>query len=182
MFSHPHGKNCFFTFGGNLLHFSLCLPPLVLSLDTTEKNLASSSSHPPFRYLYTLTSPQTLLFFTLNHHGTLSLSSEGRYLSPQHINGNLLDLFYQGNILLTPECLPSAPPDSRFWDFSRSVLLLKREVKAAFRMVIPLPAHWGISLSAWRVKHNLVLATGTILWCYRLRSEVKIQWPQLPNS
>lgn len=32
---HPHSKNCFLTFRGKLLCFSLCLLPLVLSLSTT---------------------------------------------------------------------------------------------------------------------------------------------------
>ena len=47
--SHPHS-------------FSLCPLPLVLSLGTTEKSLAPSSLHPPFRYSYTLTrSPEPSL-------------------------------------------------------------------------------------------------------------------------
>lgn len=45
-----------------------------------------------------------------------------------------------------------------------------------------LSSHCGISLSAWRVKHNLFLATDTVVSHYRLRSEVKIQWPLLSNS
>ena len=40
-------------FRGNLLCFSLCPWPLVLSLGTTEESLAQSSLHPHFRYLYT---------------------------------------------------------------------------------------------------------------------------------
>ena len=47
-------KKCFLMFRGNLLCFSLCPLPLVLSLGTTEKSLAPSSLHPPFRYLCTL--------------------------------------------------------------------------------------------------------------------------------
>jgi len=39
---------------GNLLCFSLCPLPLVLSLGTTEKYLSLSSLHSPFRYLCTL--------------------------------------------------------------------------------------------------------------------------------
>jgi len=49
---HPHSeKKCFLMFRGNLLCFSLCPLPLVLSLDTIEKNLAPPSLHCPFRYL-----------------------------------------------------------------------------------------------------------------------------------
>ena len=47
-------KKCFLMFRGNLLWF--CPLPFVLSLGTTEKSLALSSLHPPFRYLYTLIS------------------------------------------------------------------------------------------------------------------------------
>lgn len=44
-------------------YFSLCLLPLFLSLVTTEKSLVPSSSHHPFRYLYTLVrSPQPSLY------------------------------------------------------------------------------------------------------------------------
>ena len=43
----------------SLLCFSLCALPLVLPLGTTEKSLALSSLHPPYRWLYTLIrSPQ----------------------------------------------------------------------------------------------------------------------------
>lgn len=42
---------CFLIFGRNFLCSSLCPLPLVLSLGTTEKSLALSSLHPPFRYL-----------------------------------------------------------------------------------------------------------------------------------
>lgn len=48
MFSHPHSKNCFLMFRGNLC-FSLRPFPLALSLDSS-----AFSSHPPFRHLYTL--------------------------------------------------------------------------------------------------------------------------------
>ena len=47
-------KQCFPMFRWNLLCFSLCPLPLVLSLDTTKKRLASYSLCPPFRYLYKL--------------------------------------------------------------------------------------------------------------------------------
>ena len=47
-------KKCFPMFGGNLLCFSVCTLPLVLSLGTTEKGLALSSLHPRFRYFHTL--------------------------------------------------------------------------------------------------------------------------------
>ena len=56
--------------------FNLSPLPLVLSLGTTEKNLAPSSQHPPLRYLYTLMrSPLGLLFSRLNRPSSLSLSS-----------------------------------------------------------------------------------------------------------
>lgn len=42
-------------FRGRLLSFSLCLLPLVLSVDTTEKYLAPYFSHHPIWYLYTMT-------------------------------------------------------------------------------------------------------------------------------
>ena len=45
------GKKFFLMFRRNFLCFSLCTLPLVLLLGTTEKSLAPSSSHPPFRYL-----------------------------------------------------------------------------------------------------------------------------------
>jgi len=44
-------KKFFLLFSWNFLCFSLCPLLLVLSLGTTEKNLAPSSWHPPFRYL-----------------------------------------------------------------------------------------------------------------------------------
>ena len=40
-------------FTGNLLFFSMCPLPLILSLDTTEKSLPLSSSLTTVRYLYT---------------------------------------------------------------------------------------------------------------------------------
>ena len=45
------GKKFFLMFSWNFLCFSLCPLPLVLSLGTTEKSLAPSSWHPPWRYL-----------------------------------------------------------------------------------------------------------------------------------
>lgn len=45
-------KKGFLVFRGKLLR--ACLWPLVLSLGITEKNLAPSSFHPPFKYLYPL--------------------------------------------------------------------------------------------------------------------------------
>ena len=47
---HPHSKMCFLMFRQSLSCFSLCPLPLVLSLHTTEKNLALSPLHPTFRY------------------------------------------------------------------------------------------------------------------------------------
>lgn len=53
--SHPHcKKKCFFMFKWNHPYFTLCLLPLALSLNKTEKSLTVFSFHPPFRYLYTL--------------------------------------------------------------------------------------------------------------------------------
>lgn len=55
MLPHPHSKKmCFLMFRWNLLYFSLCPLPLVLSLANTEKSLVLSSLHPPLRYLYIL--------------------------------------------------------------------------------------------------------------------------------
>ena len=45
------GKKFFLMFRRNFLWPSLCPLPLVLSLDTTEKSLAPSSWHPPFRFV-----------------------------------------------------------------------------------------------------------------------------------
>lgn len=64
-------KQFFLMFRGNILCFSLCQLPLVLSLGTTEKNLARTSLHSSFRYLYTF----SLLFSRLHSHSSLSLSS-----------------------------------------------------------------------------------------------------------
>ena len=47
-------QKCFLMFRGNILCSSLCPLLLVLALSTTEKSLAPSSSHLPFRNLYTL--------------------------------------------------------------------------------------------------------------------------------
>ena len=44
------GKKFLLVFRRNFLCFSLCPLPLALSLGTTEKSLAPSSWHPPFRY------------------------------------------------------------------------------------------------------------------------------------
>lgn len=49
-----NSKKCFSVLRGSLLCFSLCQLPLVLSLDTTEKSMALSFLHPPFRYLHSL--------------------------------------------------------------------------------------------------------------------------------
>ncbi|KAK4817104.1 hypothetical protein QYF61_027967 [Mycteria americana] len=66
------GKKCFLRFRRNLLCFSLCPLPLVLSLGTTEKTLALSSLQPPFRVMRF---PLRLLFSRLNTHSSLSFSS-----------------------------------------------------------------------------------------------------------
>jgi len=47
-------KKCFLMSRWNCLCCSLCPLPLVLSQGTTEKSLAPSCLHPPFRYLYKL--------------------------------------------------------------------------------------------------------------------------------
>ena len=68
---------------GNLLCFSFCPLPLVLSLGTTEKSLAPSSLHFAFSYLYTLIrSALSLLFSRLNSPSALGLSSCERCFSP----------------------------------------------------------------------------------------------------
>lgn len=54
--SHPHSKNSFLMFRGNLC-FSLYPLPLILSLDTTAFSL-----QPPFRHLYTLMRSLWVLF------------------------------------------------------------------------------------------------------------------------
>ena len=70
------GKKFFLMFRRNFLCFSLCSLPLVLSLGTTEKSLAPSSWHPPFRYLEAfIRSSLSLFFFRLNKPSSLSLSS-----------------------------------------------------------------------------------------------------------
>jgi len=51
---HPQSEKVFLIFRHNLLYFSLCVMPLVLSLDTAIKSVALSSLHSPFRYLYAL--------------------------------------------------------------------------------------------------------------------------------
>lgn len=62
-------QTCFLMSRGNRLCSSLCLLPFILALRTTEKTLAPSSLHPPFRCLYTLIrSPPSTLFSRLNSH------------------------------------------------------------------------------------------------------------------
>jgi len=69
-------KKCFLKPRQHLLHFGVCLWPLVPSLGTTEKSLALASLYPPFRYLYTLMRSLLSLFFSwLNSPSSLSLSS-----------------------------------------------------------------------------------------------------------
>lgn len=52
-----HFHRCSLMFRGNPLCVSLCLLPLVLSLDIAEKSLAQSSLPSPFRCLCTLVRP-----------------------------------------------------------------------------------------------------------------------------
>ena len=67
------GKKFFLIFRRNFLCLSLCPLPLVVSLDTTEKSLAPSSWHPPFRYLQAFTRfPLSLLFFRLKINPVLA--------------------------------------------------------------------------------------------------------------
>lgn len=47
-------QNCFLMVRGSLLCSSLCPVPLVLALSTSDKSLALSALHPPFRQLYSL--------------------------------------------------------------------------------------------------------------------------------
>lgn len=52
---HPHRKKSLLRCSrGNLLTFSLCLLPLVISLNTTEKSLSPPSLHPLFRHFHIL--------------------------------------------------------------------------------------------------------------------------------
>jgi len=46
---HLHSAALLLVFGRNLLGYSLCPQLLVLALGTTDKSLALSSVHPPFR-------------------------------------------------------------------------------------------------------------------------------------
>ena len=76
-------------FRANLLCYSLCPLPLVLSLGTTERGLAPSSLHPPFRYLYTLIrSPWA--FLRLNSLSTQPFIRGEMLQSLHHLNGSLV--------------------------------------------------------------------------------------------
>ena len=71
-------KKCFLMIRGNLLCFSLCPLPLILSLGTVEKSLALFSLYPPFRYLYTLIrSPLSYLLSRLNGPRSLRVFLKG---------------------------------------------------------------------------------------------------------
>jgi len=75
-------KKCFLMFRGNLLCFSLCPLPLVLSLGTTKKSL-DPSLHPPFRYWSTLIrSPEPSL-----------LQAEQPKISEPFLTGEMLQSF-----------------------------------------------------------------------------------------
>lgn len=50
---HPQREKCFLMFREIFLCFHLCPSALALSLGTSEKSLAPSSLHHPFRFLYT---------------------------------------------------------------------------------------------------------------------------------
>jgi len=68
-------------FTWNLLCFTVCPLPFLPSWGTTEKSLALSSLHSPFRYLYTLReSPQA--FFSLNSTSCPSFSSQENCSTP----------------------------------------------------------------------------------------------------
>jgi len=75
---HLHSKKVFTDETWNLLCFGFCPLTLVLSLGTTEKRLAPSSLHPPFRYLHTSVIPLSFLFSRLSSASFLSLSSYER--------------------------------------------------------------------------------------------------------
>jgi len=86
------GQNCFLIFIGNLLCFRLGPLPLVLALGTTEKSLALSSFHAPFRYLYTLRrSPLSLPFSRLNSPSSQPFLIGEMLQSLHHLCGPSLD-------------------------------------------------------------------------------------------
>jgi len=76
-------KLCYLVFRCIFLYFGLCPLPLVLSVGTTERSLALSSLHFPFKHLQALISfPQSLLFSSLNSPRCLSLSLYQRCSRP----------------------------------------------------------------------------------------------------
>jgi len=97
-------KKCFLMFRGNLLCLSLCPLPLVLSLGATEKSLALSSLHPPFRYLYTLLrhTPPSLLFSRLNSPSSHYFLAGAMLQSLHHLNGPSLDSLQYVHVSLVP--------------------------------------------------------------------------------
>lgn len=79
-------KKCLLMYRGNILCFTLCLLPLVLALETTEKRLAPSL-HSPFSYLHMLV--RSLLSFVFSRLISLSFPS----LTPQERCSSLPDTF-----------------------------------------------------------------------------------------
>lgn len=72
-------RRCFLVFRWNSLCFNLCTLPLVLSMNTTDKSLAPSSSFLLNRHFYTpIRSHLSLLFSKLKNFSCLSLSSYQR--------------------------------------------------------------------------------------------------------
>ena len=85
-------KQCFLIFRWSHLCFSVCPLPLVLLLDTTEKSLAPSSLHPPFRRLCTLMRfPKPSLLQAEQSRLSWPLLIGEMLLSLHHLCGPLLD-------------------------------------------------------------------------------------------
>lgn len=72
-------QKCFLMSGQNLLCFTFCQKRLVLSLGTTENNLASFSLHPSIQvFIHTDQNSLSLFFSMLNGPSSLRLSSQQR--------------------------------------------------------------------------------------------------------
>lgn len=90
--SQPHNKEYFLMLKQNLLHFNLCLLPLVLALGTNGESLTLSSLHSSLKYLLLfcfrvkilfvtyiktlIRISMSLLFFRLNSSTSPSFSSQ----------------------------------------------------------------------------------------------------------
>lgn len=113
-FSHPQSKKmCLLMFTWNLLCFSLCPLPLIMSLGTTEKSLNTSSLHPSFRYLYTCIRILVSVHFHFSRLDSPSSLREFICEVPQSLNHPchlLLDCFqylHVSFVLRSPEELGS---------------------------------------------------------------------------